>query len=125
MRKRLLFCTIIALSLTACGKSAIIVDNDDQPQPNSDQKIKLGTVSPIVFQALGIEGKRTLLSGFGKDGNFTFFGRSNTKFNLENTKPRGTLIRSLKVNVYQDSPTCFHIDPGDGTAFWYPFDCPK
>lgn len=123
MNIQLLFITaILALTLTACKEpSGIDITN----QPNSrNENVMLRTTSPDIPKALDIKDKRALISVFGKDGKFNFYARNGTQFIFTDKKPKGNPIRTVTIDVYQNSPECFHIRPGDGFPFWYPEDCP-
>ena len=123
MSLKFLLTTIIPFTLTACIHSPMKVNYDSQP-PLKKEGVKVGTIDPDITKALGIVGNRTLMGGFGKEGNLVLFGTTGSKFKLSDKKPSGNPIRSVQIDVYKNSPLCYHIDPGDGEPYWYPEDCP-
>ena len=117
-----------ALSLSGCTDIKINKKDvvDDQPKSST---VKLGSVSKDVFTALETKGDRSIIGTIGKDGDLSFFGINGQKFKFpkESTKlaGKGKLKKTITIEFYQNSPECFLIRPGDGTKFWYPWDCPK
>ena len=125
-----LIALLLALSLTGCTKIDLekkgVVDNKP-----TDSTVQFSTVSKEVFEKLGTKGDRAILGAIGKDGKLHFFGQDGNKFRFPDDKKmsqhkgNGKLKKTITINVYQNSPECFEIRPGDGTKFWYPWDCPK
>lgn len=121
----------ITLSITGCTR--IDVEKKDVANDKPDNsKVQFGVVSKDVFKKLEIEGDRAIIGAIGKDGNLHFYGQNGNKFKFPDInkksqykKGNGKLLKKISIEVYQNSPECFRIEPGDGTVFWYPWDCPK
>ena len=121
---------LVVLSLTGCTKIDLEKKGVTENKP-TDSTVQFSTVSKEVFEKLGTKGDRAILGAIGKDGNLHFFGQDGNKFRFTDDKKmskhkgKGKLKKTITIKVYQNSPECFEIEPGDGTKFWYPWDCPK
>ncbi len=123
-----LIALFITLSITGCAHIDISKKNVTDNKP-ANSKVQFGTVSKDVFKALGTNGDRALIGTIGKNGNLSFYGQNGNKFRFTKRKSKhkgkGKLKNTITIKFYQNSPECFLIEPGDGTSFWYPWDCPK
>lgn len=125
-----LIALLLALSLTGCTKIDLETKGVTENKP-TDSTVQFSTVSKEVFEKLGTKGDRAILGAIGKDGNLHFFGQDGNRFRFPDGKKmgkhkgKGELKNTITINFYQNSPECFEIRPGDGSVFWYPWDCPK
>ncbi len=121
---------VLFMALLTTGCTRIDIDKKDvvKNKPDNSQ-VNFGTVSKDVFKALDTKGDRAVIGTIGKDGQLAFYGQTGNKFRFPEgkgePKGKGKLLKKITIEVYQNSPECFLIRPGDGTSFWYPWDCPK
>ncbi len=143
MNIKFLFTTILSLALTACAPFEVYYEDvmaGGQPAPpgpkvnslsepkNQPAKATLGTIKSNVTEALNIihSDDRAILTGIGSDGTLSIYGTGESKFKIAKQRTKGTPIKTITINVYKNSPLCFEVPFGDGTAAWLPAspDCP-
>ncbi len=84
---------------------------------------KFGTLSKSTRKKLGLDTDDGIVAVIS-NGNVVFYGAEGKGFSQNNRKPEGQVKRTIKINVWVNSPECEEIDDGSGWTFWYPWDCP-